>query len=120
MSCHNIGEGLNTVSEKVLELYDGGKIEFDVANELLHKIKNGVHWCDGNEDEALACFDGCRCGKCLKKTDDLFEVYDTSIDNNAFFKLLDDKENGMITDGLCRDCFEKICKKHSLTYEHRK
>ncbi len=48
MSCHSIGHGLNSVSKKVLELYDEGKIEFSVAKDLLYTTRNAVHYCDGN------------------------------------------------------------------------
>ena len=76
MSCHSIGHGLNSVSKKVLELYDEGKIEFSVAKDLLYTTRNAVHYCDGNTYEAIACFDGCRCARCLKKTNELYGLYD--------------------------------------------
>lgn len=44
MSCHSIGHGLNSVSKKVLELYDEGKIEFSVAKDLLYTTRNAVHY----------------------------------------------------------------------------
>ena len=53
MSCHSIGHGLNSVSKKVLELYDEGKIEFSVAKDLLYTTRNAVHYCDGNTYEVL-------------------------------------------------------------------
>ncbi len=43
MSCHNIGEGLNTVTKKIIELYDEGKIEFGDVKSLLHTIKQAVY-----------------------------------------------------------------------------
>ena len=76
MSCHSIGHGLNSVSKKVLELYDEGKFEFSVAKDLLYTTRNAVHYCDGNTYEAIGCFDGCRCARCLKKTNDLYGRYD--------------------------------------------
>ena len=115
MSCHDIGAGLNTVSVKVLQLYDEGKLETDIVKDLLRTIKKGVHWCDGNEYEAVECFKGCRCGRCLKKADELHELDETSVGYNEFFDIIDDKENGIITDGFCKDCFDEICRKYNLT-----
>ena len=89
MSCHDIGHGLNTVSIKVLELYDEGKIDFTIAKDLLCTIEKGVHWCDGNEYEAVECLEGCRCGRCLVETDDLHSIKEeTTVAWNEVFKIL--------------------------------
>ena len=89
MSCHSIGHGLNSVSKKVLELYDEGKIEFSVAKDLLYTTRNAVHYCDGNTYEAIA-LDECR------------EYYD----------IFSNKEDGVLSGDLCKDCFDEICEKH--------
>lgn len=39
MSCHDIGRGLNTVTKKVIELYDQEKIEFEDVKNLLFTIR---------------------------------------------------------------------------------
>lgn len=79
MSCHDIGRGLNSVAMVVIDLYDHGEITIDAARKLLHQCCKGVHWCDGNEYEAVACCRENRCGYCLKKLETgtpIFNLYD--------------------------------------------
>lgn len=115
MSCHNIGHGLNSVSEKVLELYDEGKIEFSVAKDLLYTTRDAVYYCDGNTYEALECFDECRCARCLKKTNELYDLYDVLGNSSKYYDIFNNKEDGVLSDELCKDCFDEICEKyHSI------
>lgn len=60
MSCHDIGRGMNSVVKVVLGLYDQEKFDRDTARLLFAACRKGVHWCDGNEDEAIASLRGCR------------------------------------------------------------
>ncbi len=114
MSCHSIGHGLNSVSKKVLELYDEGKIEFSVAKDLLYTTRNAVHYCDGNLYEAIACFDGCRCAGCLKKTNELYDLYDVLDECSKHYDIFYNKEDGVLSGNLCKDCFDEICEKYHL------
>ena len=66
MSCHDIGRGLNSVVGVVITLYDEGKLDIETARTIIVACRKGVHWCDGNEDEAVMRLRTCRCGKCLK------------------------------------------------------
>ena len=66
MSCHDIGRGMASVGEKVLTLYDSGRIDRDTPKELLEATIKGVNWCDGNEYEAEVSMAG-RCAHCLEK-----------------------------------------------------
>jgi hypothetical protein len=106
MSCHDIGRGLNMVTRKVMGLYDAEKIAFEDVKSLLYTIRKGVHQCDGNEYEAVDYLYGHRCGKCLKKTLDLYDFCQCS------FKPWD--EDGLDTFEVCKDCFEEICKKYDV------
>ena len=108
MSCHSIGHGLNSVSKKVLELYDEGKFEFSVAKDLLYTTRNAVHYCDGNTYEAIGCFDGCRCARCLKKTNDLYGLYDVLDECSEYYDIFSNKEDGVLSGDLCKDCFDEI------------
>lgn len=65
MSCHDIGMGMNSVVAVVLDLYEEGAIDYDAARTLIFACRKGVHWCDGNEGEAVQCLNGFRCGNCL-------------------------------------------------------
>ena len=66
MSCHDIGRGLNSVVGVVITFYDEGKLDIETARTIIVACRKGVHWCDGNEDEAVMRLRKCRCGKCLK------------------------------------------------------
>ena len=118
MSCHCIGHGLNSVSKKVLELYDEGKFEFSVAKDLLYTTRNAVHYCDGNTYEAIGCFDGCRCARCLKKTNDLYGLYDVLDECSEYYDIFSNKEDGVLSGDLFKDCFDEISEKyHSIIRE---
>ena len=118
MSCHSIGHGLNSVSKKVLELYDEGKFEFSVAKDLLYTTRNAVHYCDGNTYEAIGCFDGCRCARCLKKTNDLYGLYDVLDECSEYYDIFSNKEDGVLSGDLCKDFFDEISEKyHSIIRE---
>lgn len=66
MSCHDIGRGLSSVVKVILEKLDSGEISADTARDLLYACRKGVHWCDGNENEAMIQMHQMRCGYCLK------------------------------------------------------
>lgn len=67
MSCHDIGRGMNSVIEVVIGLYDDGKISHESAGKIIKACRMGVHWCDGNEGEAIDTLAFTRCGVCLQK-----------------------------------------------------
>ena len=115
---HSHRHGLNSVSKKVLELYDEGKFEFSVAKDLLYTTRNAVHYCDGNTYEAIGCFDGCRCARCLKKTNDLYGLYDVLDECSEYYDIFSNKEDGVLSGDLCKDCFDEISEKyHSIIRE---
>ena len=117
MSCHDIGRGMNSVVEKIVELYDEGKYSMDTAKKLIVAARKGVHWCDGNEDEATASIRRCRCGRCLKKLnvgDFLFSVWDVSKEIPDIDEMLDRNRNDeppLASDGLCEECFDLVLTK---------
>lgn len=120
MSCHDIGRGLNTVSMVVIDLYDHGEISVEAARKLLHQCRKGVHWCDGNEYEAVACCYENRCGYCLKKLEpgtpllDLFSVirflYDLQdiAEYNKSRIIIDCVEKKAGYDFFCEDCLARL------------
>ena len=119
MSCHDIGRGLNTVTKKVIELYDLGCYSTETARDLIATARNGVHWCDGNEYEAVACIRRCRCGRCLKKMkpgEYLFSVWDVPYSVPKSEEIIDcehiEDEKPLASDGLCEECFDIILGKH--------
>ena len=53
MSCHDIGRGMSAVSKTVLDLYEENQISKESTIRLILACRKVVHWCDGNEGEAL-------------------------------------------------------------------
>ena len=112
MSCHDIGRGLNMVTKKVMTLYDAGKIAFEDVKSLLDTIRAGVYQCDGNEYEAVDYLYHHRCGKCLKKTLDLYDLTVCDLDSDC-------DDDGLDTIEVCKDCFEEICKKNDVVCDEK-
>ena len=113
MSCHNIGEGMDSVVEKVISLLDDNKISTEAAREIIAACRKGVYWCDGNEDEAIECIRECRCGYCLKKIErdqkQLLFLWDLDFMSYKLFideDILDCGNIALASDGLCEDCFD--------------
>jgi hypothetical protein len=120
MSCHDIGRGMAAVGRVVLDLYDEGCYDLETAKKLLQATINGVNWCDGNYYEAEESLAG-RCSVCLKKsnspeTELVFgNRYSAKIsgvsdaeENEFVSKLYCDRK--ILTDILCRDCYEQLSK----------
>lgn len=116
MSCHDIGKGLNSVVKVVTKLFDEETISLNVARDIIYSCRRAVHYCDGNEDEAIESIYDNRCGKCLckmKNDEYLFNVYHMftfscrgenmpdveRIMNNGNVKLASPK--------LCEKCFKE-------------
>ena len=80
MSCHDIGRGMASVANVVIELYEGGRIDKEASIRLIRACRKGVHWCDGNEDEAMeTVVEVGYCGLCFEKKEGLSSVYDNDI-----------------------------------------
>jgi len=115
MSCHNIGRGMDSVVKVVIALFDNGKMEVEVAKEIIAACRKGVNWCDGNEYEAIASIRRCRCGKCLRKVPKdacLFSVWDVSGEVPNRYRILDGGEIKIASDGLCKNCFDEVLNAH--------
>lgn len=119
LSCHDIGRGLNSVVVKVMELYDAGEISKDAALKIIYQARRGVHWCDGNEYEAVACFYKThRCGRCLKQFEtskELFSVLKVSSQVADEFAIMKNPMQGelpLVSEELCANCFDTLLNKH--------
>ncbi len=113
MSCHDIGRGLNSVVKKIIELLENNNISKEAAKEIIIACRKGVHWCDGNEEEAIECIRRCYCGNCMERIEagkPLYSVYDVSWDMPDRYNIK--KNFNLATDGLCEDCFIKIINQH--------
>lgn len=112
MSCHDIGRGMNSVVQVVLEMMDDGEIDKLSAKKIIHACAKDVHWCDGNEDEATASMVRCRCGNCMEtipKGEKIFSWRYTT--NKTYEKMLDWQEQEghlLASEGLCEKCFDQI------------
>lgn len=108
MSCHSIGRGMNSVVDQVIEMYDAEELTLDAAKKIIAKARKGVHWCDGNEWEAVASIRRCRCGRCLKEVmagTPLYSVWSISGQKNILDQTPDEI---LASDGLCLECFDIV------------
>ena len=85
MSCHDIGHGVDFIIQNVLDMYEHGEISKEAALKMIRTFPQAVHYCDGNESEALGEFRS------------PYEVWDAPQENGAFYGY-----------SLCLDCFRKF------------
>ena len=114
MSCHDIGRGMNSVIEVVIGLYDDGKISTESAGEIIKACRRGVHWCDGNEGEAVGALAFTRCGVCLKKIPegkelyDLVDAYGVEVEHTDCEKIFQKAQYELAYPSVCGKCMDKI------------
>ena len=112
MSCHDIGRGMDSVTKVVIKMYDNKELSRDAALKIFSSLRRGVHWCDGNEGEAVASIIDCRCGKCLKEIGDEEKLYDIDDCSDLISKSLWDVLDGYVKYYagwyFCKDCFDEI------------
>lgn len=110
MSCHNIGEGLDTVTEKIYNLYENEKISIDAARDLLRVTQKAVHYCDGNEYEAVEFLTYNNiCSSCLKQFDKIFDLYD-GLEYGESSKLSEIEDCRYVNTYMCKDCCAEMIK----------
>ena len=116
MSCHDVGRALNSVGAVVLGMYDKGRIPLEEARELLVATRLGVHWCDGNEYEAVDELSKNHCGHCLRKLEvgaPLYDVDDVSRDVPDRYRMYDHPELPIASGYLCPECFDRLLALHA-------
>ena len=102
MSCHRIGLGMNSVVEKSIEMFENEEISLNACKKIIVACRNGVYWCDGNEDEAIACIIDCYCGNCLRK---IHQEHRIRVDRNRY---------DVVTHYLCEDCYQHLVYEESI------
>ena len=113
MSCHDIGHGLNSVVEVVLKEYDDENIDFDTAKRIICQARDAVHYCDGNEYEALECFEEqIRCTCCLKQVDNLYNLYALPKDLECYQSKLKELvyREKVLGGYICESCLKELCR----------
>ena len=112
MSCHNIGRGMDSVTQVVIEMFDNGELNKESALKLFTALKNGVNWCDGNEGEAVESIINCRCGKCLKRMgsgEKFYDIYDCSmLVTGSTWNILENYNEDYGGWRFCKNCFDEI------------
>lgn len=125
MSCHDIGRGMNNVVSYIMDAYREKRLDRRTARELISVARRSVHYCDGNEGEAVECM-GCTCGCCLRDGEigeHMYNMYDArflrpEITWDFFDKLEQEpdetRENKYLScaSTLCAECFDKIFDHH--------
>ena len=114
MSCHDIARGMHSVIEVVIGLYDDGKISHESASEIIKACRTGVHWCDGNEGEAIDTLAFTRCGACLQRIPegnelyDLVNLYGLEVEQIDCKKIYNKAQDELAYASLCGKCMDKI------------
>ncbi|MFI3213407.1 MAG: hypothetical protein R3Y24_08685 [Eubacteriales bacterium] len=110
MSCHNIGRGMDSVVQTVIGMYDNKELSLMATKKVIRSAREGVHWCDGNEYEAIDCIRGIRCGCCLENIEEVEEEYSLWHLGGEFrhIDFLDESEEVIASDMLCETCFKRV------------
>ena len=48
----------------------------------------------------------------VKKTNELYGLYDALDECREYYDIFSNKEDGVLSGDLCKDCFDEICEKH--------
>jgi len=114
MSCHDIGHGMNAVSKTVLDLYESGQISRESTVKLICALRKGVHWCDGNEDEAIReTVARGYCGLCFEKREGLSNIFDNNLGYPERFNVFKKYDSTSAHFYLCPDCRRRVMDEHS-------
>lgn len=62
-----------------------------------------------SNNEAVAYLYGRRCGHCLKKTSELYNL------EEVYREVYQDKS--LDTEDVCKDCFEELCRKYNVAFD---
>lgn len=119
MSCYSIGHGINNVVYHLLEFFDKGEVPIKVAKNLIMVCEKSVNFCDGNEGEAVECFEvQGRCSCCLEIKDDVENIYEELSEKMLPYKeMLEDLqyEDEMLGCTICHDCAKHLAEKYENT-----
>lgn len=108
MSCHNIGMGINTITQVVIKMYEKKQMSKDAFLKIINACKKGVNWCDGNEGEAIiALMEAGYCGLCLQKKKELKDIFDSGLSYHEIAKALHNLNEEPVHYCLCKKC-EKL------------
>ena len=109
MSCHDIGRGMNAVSGSVLDLYEEGESTKESAIKLIRVCRKGVHWCDGNEDEAFEeVVERGYCGLCFEKSTELSDVYENDLKYPKKYDVFRKHDKTAAHFFLCPECKKRV------------
>lgn len=119
MSNHSIGNGMNKVLSKIMELYDSNKIDHESVMKILCSMVEVIAEEDGNDYEAFECIYRHRCGKCLKKMKskeplyNLYYIVDSDVFDYRLRFTLGRASSKFATSSLCTECFDEVVNEYA-------
>jgi hypothetical protein len=109
MSCHDIGRGMASVADVVIELYEKKQVDKDAAIQLILACRKGVYWCDGNEYEAIeTMIRAGYCGLCFEKKESLSSVFDNDLGSSYKYQVFKDYDKKAAHYYLCPECKQVV------------
>ena len=95
-----------------MEEYDKGCLSYDSAHRIIKQCRNGVHYCDGNEYEALEAFEEQgRCTWCFEKKETILDIWDLpegypSFSWDTIHRIF--KEDKLLGNYVCAECVGRL------------
>lgn len=102
-----IGSAMNSINDRIIELYEAGELPIVTAKELMCAIRSGLDNTDGAE--SVKSFINCRCGYCLNMVPENNKMYSLDkahISERKRKKIL--KKYLLVHSNLCEQCYSAI------------
>lgn len=117
MGCFGMKLGMGYVVNKVLTLFDAGKIQQKEAVNILKACRRGSHWCNELSDDYIAPFGNFRCGRCLKKIGGQNDLCSISywFAKKGYKQIPSGVADELVYDGVCLDCFTGVVSAYTDT-----
>lgn len=109
MSCHDIGRGMEAVAHLVYQMYKNNELSLEAARKIILRAKNAVHYCDGNEGEAVAFLeDNSICTVCFETKDTIYDIFNCYDDIRDKYKKDITRHSDFVWYTLCSDCYIRL------------
>lgn len=102
-----IGSAMNSINDRIIELYEDGELPIITAKELIRAIRSGLD--NTNSADSVKSFINCRCGYCLNlvpENNKMYSLDKARISDRKRKKIM--KKYLLVHNNLCRRCYSAI------------